>query len=235
MLRRSFLLASVAVLVAAAVPASATTLVTSLSAFRASAAGAVTATPNPGPYDLGQLDLPTTTTLALGDGSSLGLSAPAQVTQGGLSFPFTFSSGFAGEVFVPQNASGDQVSSITLTLGSGITALGFEIAPFSNAVGAPNFGVPGGPFSVTVTLSDGQTATTSLAGGSLDTGITPSQFFGFTGGGVSTLTISTSDRSGLGFGNFVDVATAVPEPASAALLLGGLAATVRGRRRAALA
>ncbi len=226
MTRTSTLLALVAVSAAWASSATATTLVTSLAAFQAGAAGAVTSTPSPGTYDLTQLILPTTSTIALGDGTSLGLSTPAQVTMPQNGFPFLLADGFGGEVFIPQDASGTQVTTLTIALGGGISALGFEAAPFSDAVGAPYAsGAKGGPFTVTVTLATGQTTSASLPGG-ID-GVTASQFFGFYGGGVSSLTISTSDPNGFGFGNFVDV----PEPASAAVLLVGLAGMARTRRR----
>lgn len=212
-----------------ATSASATTLVTSLAAFKAGAAGVVTSTPNPGSYDLSQLFLPITTTIALGNGATVGLSTPAQVTTPQNGFPYLFADGFAGEVFVPQDANGNQVSSLTLSLGGGINAFGFELAPFSSAQAAPNFGVRGGPYSVTVTLATGQTASVSLAGGNDNTGTTSPQFFGFYGGGVSSLTIGTTDAGGFGFGNFVNV----PEPASAAVLLVGLTGLARIRRRVA--
>lgn len=211
--------------------ASATTLVTSLSAFQAGATGAITSTPNPGSYDLTQLFLPTTSSIALGDGTTIGLSTPVQVTQPQNGFPYLFADGFAGEVFIPQDANGNQISSVTISLGGGISAFGFELAPFSSAQGAPYAGVRGGPYTVTVTLGSGQTSSVSLAGGNDLTGTTASQFFGFYGGGVSSLTISTSDTGGLGFGNFVDV----PEPASMAVLLVGVAGLVRSRRRATVA
>ncbi len=228
---KSALLASALVSAAWVNSASATTLVTTLAAFQAGATGTITSTPNPGNYDLSGLFLPNTTTIALGDGTSLGLSTPAQVTTGQNGYPYTFADGFSGEIFTPQDASGNQVSTVTITLGGGISALGFELAPFSSAMGAPYAGVAGGPYTVTFKLATGQTQSVTLAGGNDNTGSTGSQFFGFYGGGVSSLTISTSDPGGLGFGNFVDV----PEPASAAVLLMGLVGLARTRRRALVA
>ena len=227
MSRKPTLLASALVAAAWIAPASATTLVTSFAAFQSGASGTITTTPNPGTYDLSQLFLPTTSSIALGDGTSIGLSTPAQVTAGQNGFPYLFADGFAGEIFVPQDAAGNQVSGVTISLGGGISALGFEVAPFSSATAAPNFGVVGGPYSIKVTLSNGQSSTVTLPGGDDNTGTTIAQFFGFYGGGVSSLTISTSDTNGLGFANFVDV----PEPASAAVLLVGLAGLARARRR----
>ena len=217
-----------------AAPASATTLVTSLAAFQAGAGGTVSSTPNPGPFDLGQLDLPLTSTIKLNSGATLGLSAIAQVTAPQNGFPYLLNSGFGGELFIPQDSQGNPVTSETITFGSAVSALGFEIAPFSSATAVPFTGFPGGPFNVTITLATGQTSTVSLPGGNFNTGKTTSRFVGFTGGGVSSVTISTTDPNGLAFGNFVDVSTSVPEPASAALLLAGIAGLLM-RRRSALA
>ncbi len=228
-------LLATALAVTLALPASATTLVTSLAAFQAGAKGTVSSTPNPGSYDLGQPALPTTTTIALNDGSMLALSNTAQVTTPQNGFPFLLADGFAGELFIPQDATGNQVSSETINFGSAVTALGFEVAPFSNAFGAPYIGFAGGPYTVSVTLGNGQTSAVSLPGGNLIGGVTTSQFFGFFGGGVTALTISSSDPNGLGFGNFVDVSVPVPEPASIALMLVGVAGLLRGRRRSAAA
>jgi hypothetical protein len=227
---KTILLASALLGAAWVFPASATTLVSSLAAFQTGATGVITSTPNPGNYDLGQLFLPTTSTIALGDGTSVGLSTAAQVTASQNGFPYLLADGFAGEIFVPQDASGNQVSRVTITLGGGISAFGFEVAPFSSATAAPNFGVAGGPYSVTVTLATGQSSTVQLGGGNDNTGTTVSQFFGFYGGGVSSLTISTSDTNGLGFGNFVDV----PEPGAATVLLIGLVGLAGIRRWAAV-
>lgn len=224
MTRKALLLAAATIAVTA--PASATTLVTSLAAFQAGAAGAITRTANPGSYDLTQFILPTTTTIALNDGARLDLSTAAQVAAPQNGFPYLLADGFSGALFIPTDALGNQVGSETIRFGAGVSALGFEIAPFSAATGFPATGFPGGPYNVTVTLANGQTSTVSLPGGSFDTGTTLSQFFGFYGGGVTSLTISTSDPNGFAFGNFVDV----PEPASATLLLVGVAGLLARRR-----
>lgn len=129
-------------------------------------------------------------------------------------FPFALSDGFTGDLLVTQFGT----SSLTLTLPASLTALGFDVAPFSS-----NFG---GPYSLTVALAGGAAATVTVPGGDYDTGTTPSAFFGFYGGPVSSLTISTSDPNGLA------VAFAVPEPASLALVLAGIGALVGVRRRA---
>ena len=228
MLSKMTRLAAALALATLSTTAHATTLTTSLAAFRTGVgAAAVTSSPNPGNYDLTQLFLPTTSSIVLNDGRILGLSNPAQVSQPQNGYPFTFSDGFTGELFIPLDANGNGVSTETITLGGSINALGFEVAPFSNSAGQPNFGIPAGPFTVTVTTSAGGSQTVSLPGGNLNTGSTAPQFFGVFGGGISSLTITTSDTEGLAFGNFQDV----PEPASIALLLGGVAAASWSRRR----
>ncbi len=230
---KSALLATALAAVFAAAPASATTLVTSLAAFKAGAATAVNS-PNPGAFDTKQVSSPVTATISLNDGTTLGLSNSVAVTSpdpGG--FPYKIADGFNGEIFIPQDSLGNYLTSETISFSNDATALGFEVAPYSNSAGAPNFGVPSGPFNVTVTLNNGQTSTVSLPGGNLNTATTASQFFGFLGGGVTSLTISSTDPTAIGFGNFYDVS--VPEPASAALVVVGLAGLFRGRRRTAIA
>jgi hypothetical protein len=113
-------------------------------------------------------------------------------------------------------------TSITLTLSSGINALGFEVAPFSS-----NFF---GPLDVTVTLATGETSAVPLPGGDFNTGMTDPSFFGYYGGPIASLTISTTDPNGFAFGNFVDV----PEPASIALMLAGIGLMAGIRRRVAV-
>ncbi len=237
MVSKTLLLAATIALTAPA--AMAGTLTTSLATFQASTAGqpVVSTTTFPG-FDPTALSV-TTNAIPL-PGGSLGLSNTAAVTQAMNTpygyFPYALPDGFTGELFVPNDANGSDVSSETITISNGISALGFEVAPYGDAVGAPYSGAKGGPYTVTVTLDNGQSAAVSLPGGSFSTGVTASQFFGFTGGGVNALTITvtsatagTGDPNGLAFGNFVSV----PEPATAALLLGGIVLTAARRRQAA--
>ena len=221
--------AALAALATLGAPAAmATTLTTSLAAFQAGVGGApITGTPNPGAFDLTGLFLPTTGSIALNDGQTLTLSTTAQVTAPQNGFPYLLGGGFAGELFVPVDANGNNLSSETITFGGGLNAIGFTVAPYGSASGAPNFGVAGGPYTITVTLAGGGSQAVTLPGGTDNTGTTTPAFFGAFGGGLTALTITTSDPSGLAFGNFVDV----PAPASSALLLGGILTLAARRRR----
>ena len=221
----------------AAPAALATTLTTSLATFQAGTAGLpVSSTTTFPSFDPNALSI-TTNAIPI-TGGSLGLSNTALVTQGFSEFgqfPYDFTDGFSGEIFIPNDANGNNLSSETIAIGSGISALGFEVAPYGDAQPSVYTGAKGGPYTVTVTTNTGLSASAALPGGNTNTDLTASQFFGFYGGGVSSLTIavtsatvSTTDPNGLAFGNFV----AVPGPASSALLLGGaLTVAARARRR----
>ena len=79
---------------------------------------------------------------------------------------------------MPLTNSSVYQSVVTLSL-SGVSAFGFEIEPYSN-----------GPFDmsdITITLSSGETLTQYVAG------FGGAQFFGFYGGGVSSIDISVQD------------------------------------------
>lgn len=187
------------------------TLTGSYAAWSAAVGRSVTSTPATGLFDPFALTLPTTASVPLGDGQVLGLSNTAQVTQPQNGFPYLLSDGFGGDLLIPVDALGNQVKSETITPRSGsLSALGFEIVPFSSVVG--------GPYTVAVTLAGGQVLSATAPGGSFNTGTTTPEFFGFYGGPVASLTITTSDPNGFAFGNFVDV----PEPGSTVLLLTGM-------------
>ena len=202
----------------AGLQASAATLTNSLAAWQAGigrAAVDTTASTGIVNADPFALTLPTTNVVPFADGLTVGLSATAQVTQppnGSSGFPYLLPDGSTPDLLIPVDASGNQVQSETLIPGTGsISALGFEVVPFSSSLS--------GPYAITVQLASGQSSTVSLPGGNFNTGTTTPGFFGFYGGGVSSLTITTSDPNGFAFGDFVDV----PEPASLALVLPGLA------------
>ncbi len=206
--------------------ASAATLTNSFAAWQAGvgrAAVDMTASIGITNADPFALSLPTTRVVPLADGLTMGLSASAQVTQppnGSGGFPYLLPDRGTPDLLIPVDASGNQVRSETLTPGTGsISALGFEVVPFSSSLN--------GPYTITVQLASGQVSTVSLPGGDFNTGTTSPGFFGYYGGGVSSLTITTSDPNGFAFGNFVDV----PEPASLALLLTGVVSMAGSARR----
>ena len=204
-----------ALLAGLSVSTGATAAVTFTSSYSAWTAGVgsspVSNTIFTGLFDPFALNLPTTAVIPLVDGQSLTLSNVAQVTEPQNGYPYALSDGFSGDLLIPQDANGNQVTSETIRPTSGsLSAFGFEVVPFSNDIS--------GPFNITVTLSTGQTLTQSEPGFSFTAGTTVPAFFGYYGGPVSSITITTTDANGLAFGNFVDV----PEPGSVALLLSAL-------------
>ncbi|MGI4952650.1 MAG: hypothetical protein ACRYGM_12690, partial [Janthinobacterium lividum] len=206
LVRSRFLGATLAAGFLAANPAAGAVLTSSLAAWQAAAGqGRILTTANTGLFNPLALALPTTSGVPLADGSVVGLSIPAQVTQPENGFPYLLAGGGTPDLFIPVNAGGTQVTTETLTPG-GLTAFGFSVVPFSSSLG--------GPFTITVRTSDGQSLSASLPGGSFNTGTTTPAFFGYYGGPVSSLTLTTTDSNGFAFGNFTEVAAAVPEPAS---------------------
>ena len=200
--------------------AGAVTLTTSFSGFAAAAGTApLINTQTTGLFDPFALNLPTTSAIPLADGFTIGLSSAAQVTQPQNGYPYLLSDGFSGDLFIPQDSMGNQISTETLYT-SDAAALGFEVVPFSSGIG--------GPYDVTVTLGTGESATVSLPGGDFNTGETTPAFFSYFGGPETSLTITTSDPNGVAFGNFYEV----PEPASVIFVLTGIALAAGLRRRA---
>ena len=155
-------------------------MTTSLSAFELGAGSApVINTSTTGLFDPLALNLPTTSSIPLADGFSVGLSSPAQVTQPQNGFPYLLTDGFSGDLFIPQDAAGNQISAETLFL-SNASAFGFEVVPFSSGLG--------GPYTITVTLGSGQSTSVTLPGADFNTGETASAFIGYFGGPETSLT-----------------------------------------------
>jgi len=220
MLRLSSPFIAVAGLLAAAPGAGATTLTTSFAAWQAGVSGAgITTTGSTGLFDPLALELPTTRSVTLGDGYVVQFSNAVQVTQPQNGFPYLLSDGSGPDLLIPVDAAGNQLSRETLSFATSISALGFTVVRFSSS--------QGGPYTISVRLSDGESLSASVPGGSFDTGATVPAFFGFYGAGVSSLSITTGDPNGLAFGAFVDV----PEPGSMVLLAGSAVALLLRRRQ----
>lgn len=201
--------------------AKAAVLTNSFAAFQAGIGGAgVTTTVNTGLFDPFAPVLPTTGVIPLADGNTVSLSNLAQVTQPQNGFPYLLAGNLFPDLFIPVDASGNQLLAETLTPGaSSISAFGFSVVPFSSSLA--------GPYTITVRLADGQSLSTVLPGGNFNSGTTAPGFFGYFGGPVSSLTITTTDRGGFAFGNFVNV----PEPASLLVLAGMTGLLGIARRR----
>jgi len=152
----------------------------------------------------------TVTTIPLSNGKTLSVAGTDDTLLRPLSgWLFPWSNGYTGDII--DTTTNSETISFT-----GLNALGLELAP-----DAPFFG----PFAetFTVTLSDGTTAQFS---GTYTPGTT--QFVGFYGSDVDSITISTTVAPDFAFGNIVDA----PEPLSLSVLLAGLVGLGAVRRRA---
>jgi hypothetical protein len=150
----------------------------------------------------------TVTTVPLSDGATLSLSGAADTLLQPLSGWGPWSGTYGGDII-------DTTTNSETISFSGRNALGLDLSP-----DVPFFG--SGAETFTVTLSDGTTTTIS---GTYPAGVT--QFVGFYGGGVDSMTISTTNAADFAFGNIVDA----PEPLSLSLLVAGLAGLGVARRR----
>jgi hypothetical protein len=150
--------------------------------------------------------------ISLTDGQTLGFSdSLAEVYTAGGSWG-AFANGYNGQVI---DTSG---KTMTITLSPAITALGFLVQPDGN----PDTGD-----TISVTLSDQSGATFSFNETAPNQNL--SQFVGFYGGGITSITIGVTAASDFVVGDFFD-STSVPEPVSMALLMPGLTALTLVRR-----
>ena len=121
----------------------------------------------------------------------------------------TWSGGYTGQVLADYSST-----SVTYALGKSVKGFGLFVEP--------------DPFQlidITLNTSDGSSLTQAVQG---DSG---AQFFGWTGGGITSFTLSSSTDFAAGD---VFSAVGVPEPATWAMMLlgfGGLGAALRGSRR----
>jgi hypothetical protein len=196
--------------------ARADTIVTSPASFFAAVTDGVETTSFGLPYGS------TTSSVTLADGNVLNTTGD-EVTASGVDYaPFT--NGYGGDILVTNGTSE------TITFSQAITALGFLVSP---DVGLTLGGLYPSAATFTITLSNGQT--TQLTG-SYGTGDV--SYLGFYGpGDITSMTISVSGTNALDGAPIADFAfgdfTSVPEPASFALLAGGLLAIAALRRRTA--
>ena len=202
------LLAGAALACALSWSAAAATLTTNFAAW-ASNAGAYATTSSTG---LALYSI--VTAIPLAGGGSVGTDGDTVLAP--LSGWGPWSGGYGGDIFDTAGPSE------TLTFGPGLTALGLDLSPDLPLQG---------PYSetFTVTLSDGTSAAIS---GAYAPGTT--QFVGYIGAGIDSLTIATASAPDFAFGDIRSTAVAsVPEPGSSALLatalavLGMLAASAR--------
>ena len=144
-----------------------------------------------------------------GDGVSV--SVHEKVQQVGETWG-TWSSGYTGEILANFHST-----SVPFVLGTAVSAFGFFAEPDD-----------AGTFDITLTTSDDSVLTQSVY---FDGG---AAFFGWTGAGISSFTVSSTDNFGVGEFFTATSFPSVPEPATWAMVLvgfGGSGAALRRHRR----
>ena len=204
-MRRFALLAAAAMAVSAASAAQASILTTSLPAFQAGLGRASANTTS----SLGTASA-TVSSVPLVNGNRISLSGAAdRIDQPGVAF----SNGYTGQVV------NSTTNTETLCFATPLTSFGFTVAPEVPLIGPTSV-------SITVQLAGGASTTVTNMFNAGDV-----QFFGYTSGPESGLTIATSSPR-FAFGQFITGgATVVPEPGSALLLATGLLLTAPLLRR----
>lgn len=194
-----------ALLIASVSTASAATLTTDYSTWSTSVTGTINSTQNYGPNGT---DI---SSLALVGGGTLDFDNPLNIRTINSGWS-TWSGGYTGQVLY---AAGQ--SSISINLSSNLQALGFYAEPNTQSV-----------FDITLQLISGESITQAVDGNG------GASFFGFFGGNVSSISVSTTDND-FAFGDFVSSIAqqtgTVPEPAPIALLGSGFLGFYMSRRK----
>jgi len=194
-------------------------IVTSYATWVADVAGQFASTTSTGQPDLtspiGSVLLTDGTVLTLSNGAIDTVVTPATSWS-------PLANGYTGQLIDTSNIANSS-NTETITFGpTPINAFGMIVSP-----DLPFFGPYAETF--TVTLSDGTSTTISgtYPYGGVNGDPATTQFIGFVGGGISSITVSTTNSPDFAYGNFVDA----PEPVSLTLLASGLAFLGVVRRR----
>ncbi len=143
--------------------------------------------------------------VTLDDGTILQFTGPVEIRTVGSNWA-TWCCGYTGDVLWTQGAT-----SVTIDALTSVDALGFYAQPN-----------PFASYLITLALMDGSSLVQSVSGSG------GAEFFGFTGGGVASMTVSSDVDFAIG--DFF-VRPAVPEPQTWAMMMLGFAAVGMTMRR----